>query len=117
MLTVDHTGVDAAPRPVERDVEGALEVDRDAEVGGEQVGGPRGDDRDRHTATRHRVDHTLHGAVAAPDDDEVGARRGAAPRLLGGPAALVNLAPHVDRADLALETTAERGEAVTEGLS
>ena len=45
---------------------------RDAEVGGEQVGGAGGDDRERAPGAGELVDAPLHHAVAAPHEEEVG---------------------------------------------
>src|SRR5581483_4620154 len=60
------------------------------------------------------VDHALHRPVAAPHEDEVRSRRDTAACLLPRPPALVHLAPHGHRADLALEPAAERTEPVPE---
>ena len=59
--------------PCNADVDRGLQVDRDAEVAGEQVAGTRRQDRQRDGRVADRVDAALDHAVAAPHEQEVGA--------------------------------------------
>ena len=72
-LAVDHADVEAAPGPVQGDVDRGGQVVGHAEVGGQQVGGAGRQDGDGDVCARHRVDAALHGPVAAPQEEQVGA--------------------------------------------
>ena len=60
-------------RPVQGDVERAVQVDRDVEGVGEQVGGARGQDGqlDGGVLGDDRVDAAAHGAVATPHEQSI----------------------------------------------
>ena len=85
--------VELPARAREADLDGSLDRPRDAQVGREQVGGPRRDHRDPGLRPDHRVDAALHHAIAAPHEDQLCARLQCAPNLLRRLAALRHLDP------------------------
>ena len=72
-LAVEAADVEPAAVAVQRDLHGLRDVALDAEVRGEQVRGPGGDDRERDLGVLERVDAALHHPVAAPGEDQLGA--------------------------------------------
>ena len=74
------------------------EVDRDAEVVGEEVAGAGGEDREHDRLGADGVDAPLHHAVAAPDEEQVGAVVDApCARTSGANLLFGHLEPHAGR--------------------
>ena len=73
VLAVHHAEVERPASAVEADLHGLLDRGGDAEVGGQQVGRAGGQDRHVDRLAGDGVEAALHRAVAAPDEDEVGA--------------------------------------------
>ena len=76
--TVDQ--VDGPVLAVEGDVDRGAQVERDAEVAGQQVAGAGRDDPDRDAGAGQLGADLAHGAVAAADEHQVGALRPRPPR-------------------------------------
>ena len=83
--------------PWRRDLDRLLQVDRDAEVRRQEVGRAGRQDGHRRVAAGEHVDAALARAVAAPDQEVVGAGRERLAHGLGRLAALVDLAATADR--------------------
>ena len=69
------------------------EIVRHVQVRRQQVRGPRGQDRHGGVRVRYRVNASLDGAVATPDEQHVGPFGRRPPRVLGSAAALLHLVP------------------------
>jgi hypothetical protein len=93
MFPVHQAGVYAAPVTVQPGSHRLGEIVRHVQVRRQEVRGPRGQDRHGGVRARHRVDASLDGAVAAPDEHHVGPLGRCFLRVLGGAAALLYLVP------------------------
>ena len=92
VLALELADVELAPFPVQPDRNRALDVLRDAEVRREKVGGAGRQDRERVSVPASRR-HSLHRAVAAPDEEQLGAFAEHAFYLLRREAALRHFDP------------------------
>ena len=93
LLAVHVADVELAALALERRLDRAVDLLRDAEVRGEQVRGAGRHDRQRRVGSGEDVDAALDHAVAAPDEDQLRALVERRPDLLGSLAALVHLDP------------------------
>ena len=118
-LAVDPPDVDAARAARTEPISTAcLDVLRDAEVGGEQVGGAGRDDRERRLVPGEDVDAALHHAVAAPHEDQLGARASSAFSTCFGALRLFGTSRQNDVGHAApLEHAPQLGQAAAEGLA
>ena len=108
-LAVEAADVELPPLPAEADGDGLLDVLRDAEVGREEVRSAGGEDRERRVRAGHRVDAALDGAVAAPDEEQLGPLVQGALQLLRCEAALRHLDPQRIVHALALQLAPQLG--------
>jgi hypothetical protein len=93
MFPVHRAGVEPAPVTVQSDPHRLGELVRHVQVRRQEVRGPRGQDRHGGVRARHRVDASLDGAVATPDEHHVGSLGRCFLRVLGSAAALLYLVP------------------------
>ena len=70
-FAVDPPDVDRPPITVQPDLDGAFEIDRDAEVVCEEVAGTGWQNRQRDRIRADGIDAPLNDAVAAPDEQQV----------------------------------------------
>ena len=82
VLAVGLAEVDRAAGAVQPDADRFLEILRDTQIGCEEVGRARGQDRDMDAAAGQRIERALHRAVTAPDEDQVRALVAESSRLL-----------------------------------
>ncbi|HZC30808.1 MAG TPA: hypothetical protein VE261_04760, partial [Gaiellaceae bacterium] len=86
-VAVDAADVDRPRRPAEDDTDSVVEPVRDAMRAPEVLAGARGQDGDLSVRSHDAVDHLVHGAVAADDDEQCALRLagslGEVPRELG----------------------------------
>ena len=104
---------------VHGDVDGGLEVDRDVEVLGEQVGRTGRQDAERHMVepvTDDRVDGPADGAVPAPHQHTIDAVVDHLADLVGGVLALRHFAPRGCHETGGLEKVTQLAETPTEHL-
>ena len=114
VLAVEASDVESAPLAAKPDRDRLLDVLRDAEIRGEQVGGAGRQDRKRRVGTCERVDAALHRPVAAPDEEELGALVTCALHLFRGVAALRHLDPERILDTLARQFPPQLGQAAAE---
>ena len=116
MLAVEAADVESAPLATKPDRDRLFDVLRDVEIRGEQVRGAGRQDRERRVGAGERVDAALHGPVAAPGEEELGALVKCTLHLFRGVAALRYLDPERIVDSLAREFPPEFGQAAAEGL-
>jgi hypothetical protein len=90
---VHRAGVEPAPVAVQSGPHRLGKIVRHVQVRRQEVRGPRGQDRHGRVRVRHRVDASLDGAVATPDEHHVGSLGRCFLRVLGSAAALLYLVP------------------------
>src|SRR5262245_24988686 len=116
-LTVETPHVECAPLATETDRHRFLDVLRDAQIRGEEIGGAGGQDREWRLGAAHRVDGALHHAVAAPDEEELHAVRKRTFHLFRCEPALRHLDPEGFCGSLALELVPQRRQSTPERLA